>query len=129
MQGRSAATNGVVLYRFDAPLIYANASQFTRAAEDLVRATQPPATVLIIDCEEMFGTDVTGAEELGDLVEGMRERGVVVALSRVHANVLETLERSGVVDRLGTDRIFPRTEDAVAALPGEIRETPPPATT
>ena len=128
-QGRPAATNGVVIYRFDAPLIYANASRFTRAAEDLVNAAQPPATVLIVDCEEMFGTDVTGAEELGDLVEGMQDRGVVVALSRVHSNVLETLERSGVIDRLGSDRIFKRTQDAVAALPGSVYETPPPAAT
>ena len=129
VQSQSAATNGVVIYRFDAPLIYANANHFTRAAEDLVNAAQPPATVLIIDCEEMFETDVTGAEELGDLIEGMRERGVIVALSRVHANVLGTLERSGVLDRLGTDRIFARTEDAVASLPGATSDGPPPATT
>jgi MFS superfamily sulfate permease-like transporter len=127
-QERSAATNGVVIYRFDAPLIYANAQQFTRVAEDLVNARQPPATVLIVDCEEMFETDVTGAEELGDFVESMRDRDVVVALSRVHANVLETLARSGVLDRLGASRVFARTEDAVAALSGGTHETPPPAT-
>jgi MFS superfamily sulfate permease-like transporter len=117
-QERSAATNGVVIYRFDAPLIFDNAQQFTRAAEDLVNATQPPATVLIIDCEEMYETDVTGAEELGGLIEGMRDRDIVVALSRVHVNVLETLDRSGVLDRLGADRVFARNEDAVEALPG-----------
>ena len=128
IQKRSAATNGVVLFRFDAPLIYANAHQFVRAAENLVNATQPRATVLIIDCEEMFETDFTGVEELEGLIEGMQARDIVVALSRVHPDVLEMLERSGVIDRLGAERVFERTEDAVEALPGATDEASPSTT-
>jgi MFS superfamily sulfate permease-like transporter len=76
----------------------------------------------------MFETDFTGAEELEGLIEGMQARDIVVALSRVHPDVLEMLERSGVIDRLGAERVFGRTEDAVAALPGATDEPSPPTT-
>ena len=106
---------GVVVFRFDAPLIYANAGAFAYAGRDLVDAADPPAQVLVVDCEEMFAVDFTGAGALTGLAEDMRERGVEVRLARVHKPVLERLRASGVVELLGEEKIFRRVEDAVTA--------------
>ena len=106
---------GIVVYRFDAPLIYANAGTFAAAALDLVDAADPPARVLVIDCEEMFGIDFTGVEAIVGLVEDMRERGVDVRLARAHDTTLGRLRAAGVVATLGDDKIFRRVEDAVSA--------------
>jgi SulP family sulfate permease len=106
---------GIVVYRFEAPLIYANASAFAEAARDLVDAADPPARALVIDCEEMFEVDYTGAEALRGLAEDMHERGLDVRLARVHDPVLERLRTSGVIATLGDDRIFARVDDAVTA--------------
>jgi MFS superfamily sulfate permease-like transporter len=108
---------GVVVYRFDAPLIYANASDFGAAAGALIEAAQPAARFLVVDCEEMFAIDYTGVEALAGLIEDVRERDVDVRLARVHRAVLERLERAGVIASLGEDHIFRRIEDAVAAGP------------
>ena len=105
---------GVVVYRFEAPLIYANASTFGEAARELVDAADPPARALIVDCEEMFEVDFTGAEALRGLAEDMQEQGLDVRLARVHDPVLERLLTSGVIAALGDDKIFARVEDAVA---------------
>jgi high affinity sulfate transporter 1 len=105
---------GVVVCRFDAPLIYANATAFVHAAGALVDA-QLAASILVVDCEEMFGIDYTGVEALAGLIEDMRERDVDVRLARAHRAVLERLERGGVVASLGEDHIFRRVEDAIAA--------------
>jgi sulfate permease, SulP family len=109
----AAQLPGIVVYRFEAPLIYANAAAFSDAARDLVDAADPPARVLVVDCEEMFEVDFTGAEALNGLAEDMHERGVEVRLARVHEPVLETLRTSDVIATLGEEKIFPRVEDAV----------------
>ena len=106
---------GFVVYRFEAPLIYANAESFAAAALDLVDAVDPPARVLVIDCEEMFGIDFTGVEAVAGLVEDMRERGVDVRLARAHGTTLERLRAGGVIATLGDEKIFLRVEDAVTA--------------
>jgi high affinity sulfate transporter 1 len=104
---------GVVVYRFNAPLIYANASTFGAAARALIDAAQPAARILVVDCEEMFAIDYTGVEALAGLIEDMRERDVEVRLARAHRAVLERLERGGVIASLGEDHVFRRIEDAV----------------
>lgn len=108
---------GVLVYRFESPLIYANAGAFADGARDLVDAADPPARVLVVDCEVMFGVDFTGTEALEGLVEDMRERDVDVRLARVHGPVLERLRTSGVLEKLGEDKVFPHVESAVAAAP------------
>jgi high affinity sulfate transporter 1 len=103
----------LVVYRFDAPLISANASAFGAAAAALVDAAQPPARILVIDCEEMFGIDYTGVEAFAGLIEDMRERAVEVRLARVHRAVRERLEGGDVIASIGQDHVFGRIEDAI----------------
>jgi MFS superfamily sulfate permease-like transporter len=104
---------GVVVYRFEAPLIYANARSFADLARSLVEDADPPAQVLVVDCEEMFEIDFTGAEALEGLVEDMRERDVEVRLARIHAPVLRLLDKSGVIATVGEQRVFSQVEGAV----------------
>jgi sulfate permease, SulP family len=108
--------SGVVVYRFEAPLIYANAASFADAARDLVNAADPPARILVVDCEVMFGIDYTGVEALEGLVEDLHKRNMEVRLARVHGTVLERLRTSRVLAKLGEENIFPRIEDATAGL-------------
>jgi sulfate permease, SulP family len=105
---------GIVVYRFEAPLIYANAGAFASAVNDLVDAAEPPARALVVDCEVMFGIDYTGTEMLEALVEDMRERGIDVRLARVHGPVLRRLRTSGVLSEVGEHAVFARVQDAVA---------------
>jgi MFS superfamily sulfate permease-like transporter len=108
------AIEGFVVYRFDAPLIYANATTFGAAARALVDDARPQASVLVVDCEEMFGIDFTGVEAVAGLVEDMRERDVDVRLTRVHRTVRERLDAGGVIATIGEDHVFTRIEDAIA---------------
>jgi high affinity sulfate transporter 1 len=103
---------GVVVYRFEAPLIYANAGLFGAAARDLVDAADQPVHRLVVDCEEMSRIDFTGTKALEGIAEDMRERGVDVRLARVHERVLERLRTSGVLEDLGEERVLRRVEDA-----------------
>ena len=104
---------GVLVYRFDAPLMFANAAAFGSAARELADRADPPAKLLVVDCEEMFETDFTGAEALGDLVLDIRARGMDIRLARVHSGVLSKLRDSGVIAQIGEENVFTQIADAV----------------
>jgi high affinity sulfate transporter 1 len=106
-------TAGVVVYRFEAPVVYSNAGSFGDRARDLVADSEPPARLLVLDCEVMYEIDFTGVEALEGLLEDMRERSVDVRLARVHGPVLERLRASGVLESLGEQALYRRVEDAV----------------
>jgi MFS superfamily sulfate permease-like transporter len=95
--------------------MYANAGFFADTARELVDAADPPARVLVLDCEEIIGIDFTGVEEFEGLVEDMREREVEVRLARVRHITLERLRARGVIETLGDEQLFHRVEDAVSA--------------
>jgi high affinity sulfate transporter 1 len=103
----------IVVFRFDAPLIYANASAFADAALELVESAEPAAKMLVIDCEEMFEIDYTGTEALRGLIEDMRTQDVDVRLARVHRGVHERLVSSGIIETLGENGVVRWIEDAV----------------
>jgi sulfate permease, SulP family len=106
---------GLVVYRYDAPLCFANAEDFRRRA---VRAVEsdPAARWLVLNVEAISEIDVTAADTLLALCDDMASRGVTVALARVKHELLGDLARSGVRDRVGDDRIFPTLPTAVAAF-------------
>lgn len=108
------AIPGIVVYRFDAPLIYSDAAAFASGALELVEAADPPARVLVVDCEEMAMIDFTGVEAVDGLLADLHDSGVELRLARVHGAVLDRLRRGGVLKAIGEDKVFARIELAVA---------------
>jgi MFS superfamily sulfate permease-like transporter len=67
---------GVLLYRFEAPLFFANASVFRERVRDLVRTADPPVHHVVLQCEAMTDIDVTAADVLASLHDELEARGV-----------------------------------------------------
>jgi SulP family sulfate permease len=105
---------GLVVYRYDAPLCFANAEDFRARAVAAVDA-DPRARWLLLNLEAIVEIDITAADALRGLCEEMRRRGVTVALARAKHELLADLERSGLRERIGEDRIFPTLPTAVRA--------------
>ncbi|MDR2675022.1 MAG: SulP family inorganic anion transporter [Opitutaceae bacterium] len=96
---------GVVVYRFDAPLLFFNADYFKERVLKLVEEQKAPAAVLFV--AEMVGqTDVTGLETLRELCATLRARGVTLALARPHKGFRTALEQSGVLNEIGPRNLF-----------------------
>jgi MFS superfamily sulfate permease-like transporter len=109
---------GVIVYRFSAPLIFANAGAFKNTGETVLieaAAKGDLPDTLVIDFEEVFLVDDTGAAAITSLFEYAHRYGVEVALARVHSGTHEILRLSGVTDEIGEDRIFDTVRNAVAA--------------
>lgn len=107
---------GLVVYRYDAPLCFANAEDFRQRALAAVRAADPPARWLVLDVESVVEIDVTAADALHTLCDELDREHVVVALARAKQDLLAVLRRAGLVERIGAERIFPTLPTAVAAF-------------
>ena len=103
--------DGVVVYRLDAPLIFANADV---VVEDLqLRALS--AQRIVFDMESVYEIDTQGADALGRLVRDLSEKGVTLVLAAPHAPVRDLLERLQVTDDFGPDGVFDSVEAALSA--------------
>lgn len=114
---------GLVVYRYDAPLSFANADNFRRRALAAVDASPTPARWLILNTEAIVELDITAADALRNLNDELRSRDIVLALARVKQDLRTDLRRTGLLEAIGPDRIFPTLPTAVAAFRGEH---PPP---
>ena len=115
---------GLVVYRYDAPLCFANAEDFRRRALAAVDTADPPAEWLVLNTEAIIELDVTAADALHALCDELHRRGVVPALARVKQDLLVYLDGSGLRERIGDDRIFPTLPTAVAAFREAQAPTP-----
>lgn len=104
---------GVVVYRQTGSLIFSNAQAFSQYARELLwKRTDPPAELLVVDCEQMADMDTTGAEELISLFDELGAADVEMWLTRLHGDARITAEKAGVVDAMGEDRIMPTVRAA-----------------
>ncbi|GAA4122779.1 SulP family inorganic anion transporter [Knoellia locipacati] len=97
---------GLVVYRYDSPLFFANAHDFITRALAAVDRAPTPTRWLLLNMEANVTVDVTAADTLETLRLELERRGIVLALSRVKQELRDDLRRSGFVDRVGEDRIF-----------------------
>jgi high affinity sulfate transporter 1 len=104
---------GVVIYRQTGSLIFSNAAAFSSQARELLwNRTDPPATALVVDCEQMADMDVTGAEEIVSLHGELKAADVELWLARLHGDALVTAERAGVIAAIGDDHVMPTVRSA-----------------
>jgi SulP family sulfate permease len=97
---------GLVVYRYDSPLFFANSHDFITRALAAVDSAPTPTRWLLLNMEANVTVDVTAADTLETLRREVERRGIVLALSRVKQELRDDLERSGFVDRVGEERIF-----------------------
>ena len=108
------AIPGILVYRIDDELFFANAAFFVRDVKAKLVASDPPATALVIDAEGVSDIDTTAIQQLDELLDDLDEADVAVAFARVRKPVRDMVQRSGMIDRLGGDDvIFLEVDDAV----------------
>ena len=125
---------GLVVYRWDAPLFFANSANFLTKALDNVRRAQDKGPVywLVLNVEANVEVDVTAIDALDSLRETLEDLGVELALARVKQDLRVPLKAAGFLERVGRDRIFPTLPTAVAAYASWYESThghPPPGLT
>jgi high affinity sulfate transporter 1 len=106
---------GLIVYRYDSPLFFANAENFRTRALAAVQTASTPVEWFVLNAESNVEVDLTALDALEELRAECARRGVVFAMARVKQDLLVALEAAGLVDRVGADRIYPTLPTAVQA--------------
>ena len=117
---------GLVIYRYDAPLCFANAEHFRSRALAAIAAETSPVQWFVLNAEAIVEIDITAADVLLELQQTLTEQGIVVGFARVKQDLYRQLQRAGVVAAVGEDRFFPTLPTAVAAFharPAKLKPT------
>ncbi|MFC9290577.1 SulP family inorganic anion transporter [Streptomyces sp. NPDC057052] len=106
---------GLLVYRYDSPLFFANAEDFRRRALAAVDEQPEPVRWFVLNAEANVEVDITALDALDALRRELTHRGVVFALARVKQDLLDDLTAYGLTEAVGRDRVFPTLPTAVAA--------------
>jgi SulP family sulfate permease len=106
---------GLIVYRFDAPLVFANAAYFTERLEVLIANAGPGLKCVILDAEPISDFDSTAAEALETLDADLERVGADLWIARANAPLRELLTSTGLTTRLGAEHIYPSVRAAVEA--------------
>ncbi|MBD9586041.1 sulfate permease [Pseudomonas sp. PDM03] len=117
---------GLVLFRWDAPLFFANAELFHDRVLDAVATSPTPVRWLVVAAEPVTSVDVTSADMLAELDETLNEAGITLCVAEMKDPVKDKLKRFGLFERFGEAAFFPTLGVAVSsylkAHPEEWRE-------
>jgi high affinity sulfate transporter 1 len=107
---------GLLVYRYDSPLFFANAENFRRIALELVEERQPGLRWVALNCEAIVEIDSTAVDALDELRRFLDDEGIRLVLVRAKRELVEALEPAGLIDRIGREYIFPTLPTLVAAF-------------
>jgi SulP family sulfate permease len=115
---------GLVIYRYDSPLFFANATDLIARALRAVDEADPPARWFVLDAEANVNLDLTAADALEELRARLTDRGIVFATTHLRTELRTALSKTGWVGRIGTDHLFATLPTAVAAYERWLRDHP-----
>jgi high affinity sulfate transporter 1 len=113
---------GLAIYRFGAPLFYANASQFSGEISRLAGPNRSELRWVIVDSEAITNIDYSAARVICGLYRDLASRGVTLVFARVYPGLQADLERHHVIETVGSAHVFCTLHDAVRAYE-ESRQT------
>jgi MFS superfamily sulfate permease-like transporter len=106
---------GLVLFRWDAPLFFANAELFHNRVLDAVAASPTPVRWVVVAAEPVTSVDVTAADMLTELDDTLHKAGVELCFAEMKDPVKDKLKRFGLFVRFGENQFFATIGEAVAA--------------
>ncbi len=108
------AVPGVLIYRFDAPLVFTNADFFKDDLTERLRTADPPYEQVVLDFEAVYEIDTTGLDALLQVQELLDDDSIRLDLARVKTDPRELLDRMEATERLGPDHLHATIHDAIA---------------
>jgi MFS superfamily sulfate permease-like transporter len=105
---------GLVLFRWDAPLFFANAELFKERVLDAVAQSPTSVRWFVVAAEPVTSVDVTSADVLAELHETLHDKGIELGFAELKDPVKDKLKRFGLFARLGEQSFFPTIGAAVA---------------
>ncbi len=118
------ALPGLLIFRFDAPIIFANAACFADRVRESIADAQEPVRGVLIPAEQINQLDSTGADQLAKLHGELRAKGIGLSFAEAKAGLREAIRRTGLEDEIGPDHFHDTIECGVQAFLQGAATTP-----
>ena len=103
----------IMIFRFDARLYFANVNFFRQKIEDEIEKRRDDLKLVILDADSMNSIDSSGVHTLIDFNGFSKNKGLEFYIAGMKGPVRDTAHRSGLIDKLGTDKFFFRIQHAI----------------
>ena len=104
---------GLVLFRWDAPLFFANAGIFQDHVEHAIRESPTPVRWVVVTAEPITDVDTTAADTVRELLDDLADAGIRLCFAEMKGPVKDQLKRYGLFEAIGPDAFFPTIGAAV----------------
>jgi MFS superfamily sulfate permease-like transporter len=104
---------GLVLFRWDAPLFFANAEMFREHVLRSVSEAPTPTKWVVVAAEPVTDVDITAADVLAELDQELHRDGIELCFAEMKGPVKDYLKRYGLFDKLGVENFFPTIGQSV----------------
>jgi SulP family sulfate permease len=121
---RARVVPGVLVYRLDDRLFFANASYVKGRIREAIHGAPAPVQWLVFDAEALTHVDATGVDTLTELIRSLQQQEITFVFARLKGPMRQDLQEAGVLGLVGEDRLYPTVRAAVQAAsappqPGE----------
>jgi high affinity sulfate transporter 1 len=107
---------GMLIYRFDAPVIFPNAGYFVDEVRRLIAEAVTPVREVLLSANQINQLDSTGADQLAKLHAELATKGIAFSVAEAKAALREMMRRTGFEEKVGTDRSYESIQDGVQAF-------------
>ena len=107
---------GLLVFRYDADLFYANANRMCDDVQQLISAAPDPVRWLVLDCSVISDADYSAGRALNGLVDFVHGHDAVLSLAEADTSLIHSLEAYGVIQRLDPQHVYPTLTDAIEAF-------------
>lgn len=107
---------GLLIYRFDAPIIFPNASYFADNVRRLIDEAETPVHEVLVAAQQINNLDSTGADQLMKLQSELVTKGIVLSFAEVKSVLRQMMLSTGLEEKIGADRCYESINDGVMAF-------------
>ncbi len=107
---------GLLIFRFDAPIIFANANYFANELRRLIGESKIPVRTILLPSHQINQLDSTGANQLDRLQAQLGAEGIRLSFAEAKNALRETIRRIGLEKKIGIDNFYDSIEDGVKAF-------------
>jgi MFS superfamily sulfate permease-like transporter len=104
---------GLLIYRFDAALLFFNADYFKRRVQEVIVKSDKPVEHFVFDMEAINSIDITGLDALEEVRSGLAAKGIAFLVARINLKVRDRMLRAGLWERIGSQNFYTSVRSAV----------------
>ena len=107
---------GMLIYRFDAPIIFPNASYFVAEVRRLIAENKVLVREVLVAAQQINQLDSTGADQLAKLAAELHRKEIAFSFAEMKSGLREAMRRTGLEEQIGSEHCYESIEECVRAF-------------